>query len=175
MVLTDPLASSLAIHLLVPLEHKAPGGYSDRTLWLIRSSSSPRIPFFLLTPIICRLLSNIPYSTWKIVFLIHSLLSTSLTRLRAESNSCRNFLSFSVDCASVRRVLRTCRTSRRRKQTYGSPSSLSCPCSNYCNQVRTYSACDKGGTNLKDWNDWASTTSNSLLFPMRVYHSRNLH
>lgn len=103
------------------------------TFWLTKISSSPSMYCSGRFCFTCRRLVRCSKSCLSTASC--SLFVISLCRMRPKicldsSSSFRSFLSFSALWASLPRVLRICRTSRLRKQTYGSPSSVSAPVSN---------------------------------------------
>lgn len=99
------------------------------TFWFTRSSSSPLMPslrFVSLTSARClKILKSVSRASLRCT----SRRLTRMRRLRASSSCRRKVRSFSALCASLFLVLRTCLASRRRKQTYGSASSVSAPVS----------------------------------------------
>ena len=101
------------------------------TFWLMRSSSSSLIPSFRFISLTSLRCTNSCRSATNISFLAISRCRTMAISCRASSSSFLSRLSFSALWASLPRVFRTWRTSLRRKHTYGSPSSVSCPDSNY--------------------------------------------
>ncbi|KFL62392.1 uncharacterized protein TERG_12430 [Trichophyton rubrum CBS 118892] len=103
----------------------------------MRSSSSSFIPSFRFISFTSQRCMNSCFSAANTSFRPSSRCWTMAISVRASSSSFLKRLSFSALCASRPRVFRASRTSLRRKHTYGSPSSVSCPVSN-CKKISAY-------------------------------------
>jgi hypothetical protein len=115
------------------------------TFWLMRSSSSPLIPSFRLMSLIAVRCSKSCRFIIICSFCIITFCLWRLARPMASMSSCLSFCNFWTLWLSLARVFRASLTSRRRKQTYGSPSSLSRPVSNCVNQQDVSSKIKKTG------------------------------
>lgn len=138
------------------------------TFWLMRSSSSSLMPSFRFMSLTSARCWKTCFSMINISFLASSRCRTKATNCRASSNSLRSLRSFSALCASLPRVLRICRTSRLRKHTYGSPSSVSWPVSN-CFASDFVQQQLIGETHLESYLQRMIASAHSPLLPVFVY------
>ena len=153
------------------LQNPRYSGLSFFTFWLTNISSSPSLYCSGRFCFTCRRLVRCSKSCLSITSC--SLFVISLCLIRPMicldySSSFRSFLSFSALWASLPRVLRICRTSRLRKQTYGSASSVSAPVSNLNGRQWRFKTDESRAAYLEASDQQPITSCKSPAFPMLI-------